>query len=39
MRFHTLLTRVQQSAPECEIVRFNAEKCKKCEKPSMMVVD
>ena len=39
MRFCTLSTKVQQSALECEIMRFNTEKCKKCERPLTMVTD
>ena len=27
MRFHTLLTKVQPSVPECEILRGSTEKC------------
>ena len=28
-----------KSAPECEIVHFNMEKCEKCERPSTIVID
>ena len=39
MRFCTLLTKVQQSAPECEIVRCSTELVRKVQRPLTMIID